>query len=240
MREDRRVGAGALAARGRGGCAHARRGARAAASLARRGRAHKRKGGPRAPLPTARVPRSALRAAALGRLALGCRLLGCAGLRLAVRLLGCAGFRLAPACAWLRASASPPACAWPSTSWRPLLRLAGLRLRCADFRFAGLRLAADFFAAGLALRRRLRASPACRFAAVRLLGRRLLRFAGLRLAADRFLARTFSCCCHAAPFPFRSSRALGVGPYDAMRFRRRRSRSLMPPHTPYRSSRRSA
>jgi hypothetical protein len=27
---------------------------------------------------------------------------------------------------------------------------------------------------------------------------------------------------------------------DAMRFRRRRSRSLMPPHTPYRSSRRSA
>jgi hypothetical protein len=28
--------------------------------------------------------------------------------------------------------------------------------------------------------------------------------------------------------------------HDAMRFRRRRSRSLMPPHTPYRSSRRSA
>jgi hypothetical protein len=27
---------------------------------------------------------------------------------------------------------------------------------------------------------------------------------------------------------------------DAMRFRRRLSRSLMPPHTPYRSSRRSA
>jgi hypothetical protein len=27
---------------------------------------------------------------------------------------------------------------------------------------------------------------------------------------------------------------------DAMRFRRRRSRSLMPPHTPYRSSRRRA
>jgi hypothetical protein len=53
-----------------------------------------------------------------------------------------------------------------------------------------------------------------------------LRAAVLRFAVDLFLAGDMSPPSHPSQ--------------DAMRFRRRRSRSLIPPHTPYRSSRRSA
>ena len=220
-----------------GRCAHARRGARAAASLAR-GAAAQAEGGPEGP------PSTSMRTAISASSRNGA----------------------SPACAWLPSSWLP-ACAWPpSSSSRRLAlgcRLLGCRLalgRLPPLRLAGLRLAADFLAAGLRLAAfRLFAAGlrlAADFLAAGLRFAADFRFAGLRLAADFLAAGLLGCrlplrrlalgcrlplgCCHAAPFPFRSSRALGIGPYDAMRFRRRRSRSLMPPHTPYRSSRRSA
>jgi apolipoprotein N-acyltransferase len=58
------------------------------------------------------------------------------------------------------------------------------------------------------------------------------RFADGRLRAAVFLA--------AIPSPFPSRDSPKDLDHDAIRLRRRRSRSLIPPHTPYRSSRRSA
>jgi hypothetical protein len=67
------------------------------------------------------------------------------------------------------------------------------------------------------------------------------RRAGLRaavfFAAGRFRAAVFRA---AIPVPLSSVTNEGSCAYDAIRLRRRRSRSLIPPHTPYRSSRRSA
>ena len=95
------------------------------------------------------------------------------------------------------------------------LRVVDLRavdLRAPDVRF---RVVAAFFAA-----RDLTVALRFRVAAAFL------------AAADRFLEVVF---LRAGGIPhLLSSRQ------DAMRFRRRLSRSLMPPHTPYRSSRRSA
>jgi hypothetical protein len=66
--------------------------------------------------------------------------------------------------------------------------------------------------------------------------------AGLRAAvffrADDFFAVDFLAAAIRSSLPFPAVRRSGH--QDAMRFKRRRSRSLMPPHTPYRSSRRSA
>jgi hypothetical protein len=45
---------------------------------------------------------------------------------------------------------------------------------------------------------------------------------------------------HRGKAPFRGSCSVVRAVYEAMRLSRRRSRSLMPPHTPYRSSRRRA
>ena len=113
---------------------------------------------------------------------------------------------------------------------------AGLRL-AADFLAAGLRFAADFFAAGLRLAADFRLAAGFRaavfFRAVDFFA------AGLRAAVFLLAVRpSWLLPCCPLPFPFVSGSR--IGPYDAMRFRRRRSRSLMPPHTPYRSSRRSA
>ena len=229
--EDRRVVRRCVVALdGRAGCAHARRGARAAASLAR-GAAAQRKGDPRAPLRLRCEPRSALLRGGACRLALGCRLLGCR-LALGRRLPLC---RLALGCRLLA---------------------AGLRL-AAVFRFAGLRLAADFLAALFAWRLALGcALPLGRLAlGCRLLGcwtcaspltcaspacasqrstswPPLLRFAGLRLAVDRFLADSSSAAMLPPSLSVRMDVVRAPGPYDAIRFRRRRSRSLIPPHTP--------
>jgi hypothetical protein len=108
---------------------------------------------------------------------------------------------------------------------RAVVFLFAADLRPAVFLFAVFRflVAAPFFAAveRLALFRFLVA--AAFFAAVERLA--LFRFVDF-LAVDFFLAGDM-----VTPFPLCQ---------DAMRFRRRRSRSLIPPHTPYRSSRRSA
>jgi len=99
-------------------------------------------------------------------------------------------------------------------------------LRAVDFRRAGAFRAVDFRAVDL----RAVDLRAVDFRAVVFLAVDFLR-AGAFLAVD-FLAVDFFravAMCH----PLSACQ-------DAMRFRRRRSRSLMPPHTPYRSSRRSA
>ena len=67
------------------------------------------------------------------------------------------------------------------------------------------------------------------------------RFVDLRLAGLRAVVRFRAADLRAAiPFPLSSVGAEGSCGYDAIRLRRRRSRSLIPPQTPYRSSRRSA
>jgi hypothetical protein len=119
------------------------------------------------------------------------------------------------------------------------LRRAGLRAAvflAAVFRRVVVRflVAAAFFAA-VFLRAVVRFLVAAAFlpAATRLVD---LRLAGLR-AAVFFRAAVFRA---AIPFPLSFVDSEGVLGYDAIRLRRRRSRSLIPPHTPYRSSRRSA
>ena len=102
--------------------------------------------------------------------------------------------------------------------------------RAAVFLRAGF-LAAVFLAAVF-----LRAG----FRGGRLLGCRLptRRLASRRLLRGGPLPRGCLPCCHSRPPFLRGYRR--VLRYDAIRLRRRRSRSLIPPHTPYRSSRRSA
>ncbi len=99
--------------------------------------------------------------------------------------------------------------------------------RRAGFRAAVFRLAVDFrfaedFRAGL------RAA--------------VFRFAEDFLRAGFLAVRFFAAIPF--PLPLYPVDLLGAdscgGAYDAIRFRRRRSRSLIPPQTPYRSSRRSA
>ena len=115
------------------------------------------------------------------------------------------------------------------------LRLVDLRavpLRAVDF------LAGDFLAVDLRLVD-LRAVP---LRAVDFLAVDFLRVdAAFRVPADRFAAVFLPAVFLAVDF-FRAvamTHPLSAG-QDAMRFRRRRSRSLIPPHTPYRSSRRNA
>jgi hypothetical protein len=111
----------------------------------------------------------------------------------------------------------------------------------AVFLLAGLR-AVDFLAA-VFLRAVVRFLVAAAFlpAADRFAAVRLRVAAAFFAAADRFAAGLLRAAVFRAaipsPFPPWLRRVLG---HDAIRLRRRRSRSLMPPHTPYRSSRRSA
>ena len=114
-------------------------------------------------------------------------------------------------------SSCGPACGPPSSCAAVFLR-AGFR--------AAVFLAAVFRRAGFRARRLLR----CRLPTCRLPGRRLLRGGPL--------PRGCLPCCHSVPLSFVGNE--GSCAYDAIRLRRRRSRSLIPPHTPYRSSRRSA
>jgi hypothetical protein len=113
---------------------------------------------------------------------------------------------------------------------RAVVLLAVVRLRDVPFRF---RVAAAFFAArDLTADFRFRVAAAFRAAVVRFRAVVFLR-AGAFLRDVDFL--------RAVDFLLRAVAMVTSPPrQDAMRFRRRRSRSLMPPHTPYRSSRRSA
>ena len=144
----------------------------------------------------------------------------------------------APACE-RRSSCGPwpscgPACEprsssvpWPSSR-------AGLR--AAVFFRAAVFLRAGFLGCGLlgcglpACRLPGGGLLGCRLATRRLAGRRLLRGGPLPPAVFRA----------AIPVPLSFVGNEGSCAYDAIRLRRRRSRSLIPPHTPYRSSRRSA
>jgi hypothetical protein len=109
-----------------------------------------------------------------------------------------------------------------------LLREVPFRFRVAAAFFAARDLTADFrFRVAAAFR-----ADAVRFRAVVFLAVVFLR-AGAFLRDVDFL--------RAVDFLLRAVAMVTSPPrQDAMRFRRRRSRSLMPPHTPYRSSRRSA
>jgi hypothetical protein len=111
-----------------------------------------------------------------------------------------------------------------------LFFLAAVFLRAAGFFAALFFLAAVFLrAAGFFAAVFLRAAGF--FAAV------FLRAAGLR-AADFFFAAVFlAAAMLPPPFPWFPLRVLDQ---EAMRFKRRRSLSLIPPQTPYRSSRRKA
>ena len=127
-----------------------------------------------------------------------------------------------PACGLLSSSCEP-ACARPSSCAVASSCVAGLR--AAVFLRAVLRRPSSSLA-GL---------PACR-----LLGSGLppCRLAGRRPFRGGPLPCGCLPCCHSRPPFLRGLRRI-LG-YDAIRLRRRRSRSLIPPHTPYRSSRRSA
>jgi hypothetical protein len=115
-------------------------------------------------------------------------------------------------------------------------------LRAAVFLRAGLRAAVFLAAVFLRVVVRLRVAAAFfaavfRRAVVRLRVAAAFLAAADRLAAGRFRAAVFRA---AIPVPLSSVDNEGSCAYDAIRLRRRRSRSLIPPHTPYRSSRRSA
>jgi hypothetical protein len=113
--------------------------------------------------------------------------------------------------------------------FRPVVFLRVV-LRVPDDRF---RVAAAFFPArDLTVALRFRVAAAFFAAADRFLEVVVFRVVVFFLA-DVFFAADFFLRAGGIPHLLSSRQ-------DAMRFRRRLSRSLMPPHTPYRSSRRSA
>ena len=105
-------------------------------------------------------------------------------------------------------------------------------LRAGAFRAVDFLLAVDFRAVDF---------RAVDFLAVDFLAVDFLRVAAFRVPADRFAAVFLPAVFLAVDFlrVVAMTHPLSAG-QDAIRFRRRRSRSLIPPHTPYRSSRRSA
>ena len=122
--------------------------------------------------------------------------------------------------------------------------LRAVDFRAVDFRAVDLR-PVDLLAVDVLLVLRLAAAPfrpaADLFAEVR------LRVAAAFFpAADRFALVRFLVAAAFFAAVFRDVDLVvamcspPLAAQDAMRFRRRRSRSLIPPHTPYRSSRRSA
>jgi hypothetical protein len=114
--------------------------------------------------------------------------------------------------------------------------------RFVDFLLAGLR-AEDFLAAVfrlvvvLFLVAAAFFAPAFRRAVVFFLVAAAFFPAADRFADGRLRAAVFLAAAMPSPFPSWIPKDLD---HDAIRLRRRRSRSLIPPHTPYRSSRRSA